>query len=98
METLVLTAWHRRRLQRQLRAPGDARVYRRTLAILDIARGEPVASVACRLGVTPRVVYYWVAAYAQGHDPDALRDRDRPGRPPLFTPADRDLVRELLRQ
>ena len=98
MDSLVLTTWQRRRLQRQLRATGDARVYRRSLAVLEVARGEPVASVACRLGVTPRVVYYWVGAYARAHDPEALRDRDRPGRPRLLAPADRDLLRELLGQ
>jgi transposase len=98
MDTLVLTTGQRRRLQRQLRAADDARVYRRSLAILEVAQGEPVASVACRLGVTPRVVYYWVRAYGQAHDPNALRDRDRPGRPSLLTLADRDLLRELLGQ
>ncbi len=98
MDSLVLTTWQRRRLRRQLRATDDARVYRRTLAVLEVARGEPVASVARRLGVTPRVVYYWVGAYAQGHDPDALRDRDRPGRPASLTQADRELLRELMSQ
>src|SRR4051794_11562233 len=98
MDTLVLTTWQRRRLERQLRVTADARVYRRTLAVLAIARGEPVGAVAGRLGVTPRVVYYWVAAYAQARAPDALRDRGRPGRPTVLTPADRDLIRELLGQ
>jgi transposase len=66
------------------------------LAVLDVARGEPVASVARRLGVTPRAIYYWVAAYAHGYDPEALRDRDRPGRPAVLTEADRGLLRQLL--
>jgi transposase len=96
MDTITLTAWQRHGLQRQLRATHDARLYRRTLAVLEVARGEPVASVARRLGVTPRAVYYWVGLYADGHDPDALRDRDRPGRPPLLTQGDRDRLRELL--
>jgi transposase len=96
MDTITLTGWQRRRLQRQLRAARDARLYRRTLAVLDVARGEPVTSVARRLGVTPRAVYYWIDSYSRGHDPEALRDRDRPGRPALLTAADRDLLRELL--
>ncbi len=96
MDTIPLTAWQRRRLQRQLRAARDARLYRRTLAVLEVARGEPVASVARRLGVTPRAIYYWVAAYAHGYDPEALRDRDRPGRPAVLTEADRGLLRQLL--
>ena len=40
MTTLTLTTWQRRRLERQLRETLDARVYRRTLAILEVAQGE----------------------------------------------------------
>jgi len=82
METLTLSYWQRRRLEQQLRSTRDARVYRRTLAVLEVASGEAVASVACRLRVTPRVVYHWVAAYARAHSPAALADHDRPGRQP----------------
>jgi transposase len=84
MDSITLTAWQRRRLQRQLRTARDARLYRRTLAVLDVARGEPVTAVACRLGVTPRAIYYWIDSYSHRHDPEALRDRDRPGRPALL--------------
>jgi transposase len=71
-------------------------VYRRTLAVLDVARGEPVAAVARRLRVTPRAVYHWVATYSRDHAPDALADHDRSGRPRLLTPSDRELLRALL--
>src|SRR5258707_363675 len=98
MGTLTLTTWQRRRLERQLRAPHDARVYRRTLAVLEVARGESVPAVARRLGVTPRVVYYWVEAYTRGHDPDALRDRSRSGRPSRLAQEDRLRLLELLRR
>lgn len=96
MDTFTLTAWQRRRLQRQLRTTHDARLYRRTLAVLEVSRGEPVAAVASRLGVTPRAIYYWLWTYAQAHDPAALLDGDRPGRPTLLTEADRDRLRDLL--
>ena len=96
METITLTAWQRRRLRRQLRVTHDARLYRRTLAVLEVAEGEPVAAVARRLRVTPRAIYYWLGSYACGHDPEALRDRDRAGRPALLTAGDRDLLRGLL--
>jgi transposase len=96
VDTLTLTYWQRRGLERQLRSTPDARVYRRTLAVLEVARGEPVAAVARRLRVTPRAVYHWVVTYGRDHAPDALADRDRPGRPRLLTPADRGLLRELL--
>lgn len=96
MDALTLTYWQRRHLERQLRSTRDARVYRRTLAVLDVARGEPVASAARRLRVTPRAVYHWVAIYSRDHAPDSLADRDRSGRPRLLTPPDRELLRELL--
>ena len=96
MATLTLTYWQRRQLERQLRSTRDARVYRRTLAVLEVAHGEPVASVARRLRVTPQAVYHWVATYDRDPAPDALADRDRAGRPRLLTPSDRGLLRELL--
>jgi transposase len=96
MTTLTLTPWQRRRLERQLRDTVDARVYRRTLAVLEVALGESVVSVARRLRMTPRVVYSWVAAYRQSHDPDVLRDADRCGRPNLLTQEDRDHLLQLL--
>ncbi len=96
MDSIILTAGQRRRLQRQLRSTHDVRLYRRTLALLEVSRGEPVVAVAHRLGVTPRAVYYWITAYTCAHDPEALQDRDRPGRPTLLTETDRDLLRALL--
>jgi transposase len=97
MGILTLTSWQRRRLEWQLRETRDARVFRRTLAVLEVAQGEPVCAVARRLRVTPRVVYYWLGAYTQGHEPDALRDRDRAGRPGLLNQEGRGQLLELLR-
>lgn len=96
MDTLPMTYWQRRHLERQLHSTRDARVYRRTLAVLEVANGEPVASVARRLRVTLRAVYHWLASYGRDHAPDALADRDRSGRPRLLTPSDQELLRELL--
>lgn len=62
MSELNLTRWQRLRLQRQLKWTRDARVYRRTLAILDYDRGESVSHIARRLAVTRQTVYNWVAA------------------------------------
>jgi transposase len=96
MDTLTLTFWQQRRLEQQLRSTLDARVYHRTLAILEVASGETVASVARRLRVTPRSVYHWVAAYSREHSPAALVDADRCGRPTLLSELDRDRLRRLL--
>jgi transposase len=98
MSTLTLTAWQRRRLQRQLQQTPEARVYRRTLAVLEVSRGAPVQDVARRLGVSRRSVYHWLDAYTRGHDPEALRDDDRPGRPGFWTRAHLQLLNALLRR
>jgi transposase len=95
-QPLTLTAWQRRRLQCQLEQTQDARVYRRTLAILEIARGLPIAHVAATLGASRRVVSYWVEDYLRQHDPADLLPEDRPGRPTLWTEEARALLQELL--
>lgn len=96
MPSLTLTTWQRRHLERQLRSTPDARVYRRTLALLEVGRGESVAAVATRLRVTARVIYNWVETYTRGHDPAALRDRHRSGRPRRLTVRGREVLGELL--
>lgn len=98
MHTLTLTTWQRRHLEQQLHSTPDARVYRRTLALLEVGGGESVAAVAAQLRVTARVIYYWVEAYTRSHDPAALRDRDRPGRPRRLTDRGREVLGELLGQ
>lgn len=80
-----LVWWQRRRLQKQLRQTQDARLYRRTLALLEYDRGEPISRIAERLGVCRRSVHYWIAAFALDSDPMALRDASRPGRPADWT-------------
>jgi transposase len=96
MSRLSLTSSQRRRLQRQLQHTHDAHLYRRTLAILEVSRGKPVAQVAQSLGVTRRSIYYWIEHYREAFDPIALVDDDRPGRPSLWTEDLTALLRTLL--
>lgn len=96
METLHLTYWQRRHLESQLRTTTDARVYRRTLALLEVAQGQSVSSVAQLLRVSRRAVYHWVTTYAADPHPDSLREHDRPGRPRVLTEGERALLRELM--
>jgi transposase len=96
MSELELTRWQRLRLQRQLKQTRDARVYRRTLAILDSSRGEPIAQIAARLGVTRQSVYNWIATYAKAPAPGSLVDDPRPGRPSLWTDEMRTMLQALL--
>src|SRR5215207_2969922 len=96
MTRLRLTCWQRRRLERQLTETRDARLYRRTLAVLEFARGRSVADVADLLRVTRQSVYNWVDAYASTQQPEALADEDRQGRPRLLGDDEEALLRALL--
>lgn len=98
MSELQLTAGPRRRLRKQLKHTSDARVYRRTLAVLEVASGTPVSQVAQTLGVTRQSVYNWVEAYCQDLDPTDLHEGQRPGRPHLFDDISKAYLRSLLGQ
>jgi transposase len=93
-----LTRWQRLRLQRQLKQTQDARVYRRTFALLEYSRGEPVSRIAQRLGVTRQSVHHWIAAYDQTQDPQSLVDAERSGRPSFWTKQVRAVLQALLEQ
>ena len=98
MNPLSLTPRQRHQLEHQLHSTPDARLYRRTLAILEISRGQSIVKVAQTLGVHPRSVYYWVRAYAETHHPLILQDKPRSGRPRLWTDPYSQLLQMLLRQ
>src|SRR5512135_3128361 len=82
MSRLNLTPWQRRRLRRPLAETRDARLFRRTLAVLEFDPGRSAADIARRLGVTRRTIYDWVGAYLEGHDPASLEDQPGRGRHP----------------
>jgi transposase len=96
MSRLDLTAWQRRRLRRQLSQARDARLYRRTLAVLELDRGRPASDIARMLGVSRQSVYNWVEAYAQALDPFALQDEPGRGRRRLLGEDQEHLLEDLL--
>ncbi len=93
MEGLKLTWRQRHCLMEQLHQTCDAHVYRRTLAILEVARGRSISQVAKALAVTRQSVYNWVAEYVQRRDPDVLRDEPRSGRPSHWSDDHQALLR-----
>src|SRR4051812_9552916 len=97
MSEFALTSGQRRRLQRQRNAAQDARVYRRTLALLEVERGTPIAQLAETLGVTRQSIYNWIEDYTQAHDPADLYDQDRSGRPRSWTEKLLGRLRSLLK-
>lgn len=98
MSELHLTTQQRRRLEAQLKVTRDAGLFRRTLAVLEVARGRSITEVA-RLLRTSRVsVHHWVACYAQDHDPGALVDHRGGNYPTVWTENLQAALRECLGQ
>jgi transposase len=96
MSRLNLTSWQRHRLRRQLRDTLDARILRRTLAVLEFDQGRSAADLARMLGVSRQSVYHWVATYTQAYDPQALYDEPGRGRPSLLDEDQEHLLEALL--
>lgn len=85
MKTLELSSRARRQLERQLKSSRDARLYRRTLAVLEYDRGQSVTEMARTLRVSRPSIYRWIERYRESADPEPLRDDERAGRPPTWT-------------
>lgn len=85
MEQRRLTKVQEQHLQEQLHRTRDARLYRRTLAVLEYGRGQSATRLARLLQVHRSEIYRWWQAYTQAHEPTALAERPRPGRPGLWT-------------
>jgi transposase len=85
MNRLQLTPAQRRRLEAQLRHTRDAAVYRRTLALLEVARGEPIAGIAGRLHVSRASIYHWLDRFQASADPQTLAQRAGAGRPSAWS-------------
>jgi transposase len=96
MQQILMTVQQRYRLRMQLKTTNSARVYRRTLAILEVAAGHPVAEVAKQLGVNRRSIYNWIDAYLVHQSPVALVDCDGRGRRTIWTEELEALLRESL--
>jgi transposase len=96
MSRLNLTLWQRRRLRRQLGETRDARLFRRTLAVLEFDYGRSAADIARMLGVTRQTVYDWIETYTQDHDPASLEDQAGRGRPPVLDEDHEHLLEALL--
>jgi transposase len=97
MSRLNLTSWQRQRLRRQLAQTPDARVFRRTLAVLEFDFGRSAADIARMLGVARQTVYEWVDTYSQTLQATALEDEEGRGRHRLLDEDDEHLLEALLR-
>jgi transposase len=95
---MPLKAHQRRQLHHQLQAAREARLYRWTLAMVEVAQGRPIAHIARSLGVSRRSLYHWRQRYTTQHDPAALGDRKGRGHPSVWTPRLRAVLEQNLAQ
>jgi transposase len=85
MRDFCLTAAQLHRLEQQLRETTEAGVFRRTLAVLEAAGGQPIAAIARLLRTSRPSVYHWLESYRSLSDPDALTDHRGGNHPTLWT-------------
>jgi transposase len=91
-----LTLADRRRLLRALSSQPLARVYRRIEALLLIAEGHSVSEAARRVRSNRSSVHRWMARYLERHDPAALLDAPRAGRPEVAPELSAEQIGEVL--
>jgi transposase len=98
MRDFQLTSAECRALDCLARHAHDARQSRRALALLDLARGEPVSAVARRYRVRRSTVYAWAARLDRDDLPatQRLADAPRSGRPPAKRDGAEEALRKLL--
>src|SRR5437868_12869668 len=85
MEGVALSSLELARLQAQLAGAHDAREAIRVMALIDVAEGEAVSSVAEKIQVTRASIYNWIATLHQDRSARPLLDKPRSGRPTLWT-------------
>ena len=88
----------RRRLSLPLKRTSDVRLLRRVQAVLRIAEGDSIRSVAGSLHLSERSIQRWVEIYQQRRCPEDLLDASRSGRPREADDLDAERLAELLAQ
>src|SRR4051794_10676357 len=98
MSLVHLTSYQRRQLREGLHRAEDAQHYQRLLALLELDRGERVADVAQRLGLTRQTIYNWARAFDAAPRVATLADHYGVGRPTLWTDELRHPLRDALQR
>jgi transposase len=96
MSKLRLTSRQRVRLEQQLRKTKNARNFRRTLAVLEAARGRSIAEIARMLRTSRVSVHRWIAHYLEGGAGMLLRDQRGGNHPSFWTDHEEALLRASL--
>jgi transposase len=96
MDGLHVSKAEYQRLSQTLHQTHDVRLYKRTLAVLECARGKGVVEVARALQVTRQSVHNWVSRYRRQSEPAALADAPKSGRPRKADEAAETLLQALM--
>lgn len=98
MKSLHLSSRERRELEKQLKHARDVRLYRRTLAVLEFARGRSVTEISRMLRVSRPSVYRWIERFAESSTAESLREEERAGRPAAWTDECSEWLQSLLQR
>src|SRR3954466_4702545 len=86
------------RLQKAMHTVRDKRTFLRLKAVWLFAGGMKIIQIARIADKSRQIIYHWINVYLTNHQPDALKDGHRAGRPasaPCIT--DKRILRELKR-
>jgi transposase len=86
----------RTELEARCRSPRTVQCdLKRARIVLLAAEGQSTRAIAKEVGVRPRIVSLWRRRYAD-HGLDGLKDKLRPGKKPIYTPATDKRILEFL--
>jgi transposase len=95
MHLVKLSLSERRALTQQIQRTKDAKVLKRSQALLWLSEGIAASQIAQRLGISRRTIYYWISSYQNRRSnsfKSRLQDRPKPERHPRKSPL---VLREL---
>ena len=95
---LGFTEHDKTRLYTAMQFVKDKRTFLRIKSVWLFSDGMKVSAIAAIVDKSRRTIYEWINCYLQHHQPAALQDEDKPGRPcsaPAIT--DKRIVAELKR-
>lgn len=84
-------------LREALADASEAKPAKRLMVALAYLDGESVATLSARYGIPRSTVYYWLDRFEAEPIESAIRDEDRPGRPPKLDGDQREQLRADLR-
>jgi transposase len=83
-------------LRGALETAEEPKAVKRLMIALAYLDGVSVGTLVERYGIPQSTVYSWIDRFEERPLADALRDDDRPGRPPKLGPDDRSALAEQL--